>query len=209
MLARENGNAVGANLVGSISVGGYAVSTDDYGLNPALAHEVGGHVVAENGRRNVVLHQLPGCKAGTLQIGTRLIGEDVDLMATLHRGTDHAQRRAIAARGESTGIAMGEDSALLREQVSSERAQLLTGGDVFVIHLPRECDHLLLNLRDRSISRGELVVEVTDFANAPEKVDGGGAGARQGVADDGDFCCEIRQIGSVRAVNADRYAHGA
>src|SRR3982074_2876241 len=72
----EDGDAVGADLVGDVAVGGDAVCADDDGLDAALQHERGGHVVAEDGGGDVVLHQLPRGEARALQEGAGLIGED-------------------------------------------------------------------------------------------------------------------------------------
>ena len=59
VLFGEDGDAVGADLVGDVAVGGDAVGADDDGLDAALAHERGGHVVAEDGGGDVVLHAAP------------------------------------------------------------------------------------------------------------------------------------------------------
>ena len=108
---REDGDAVGADLVGDVAVGGDAVGADDDGLDAALAHERGGHVVAEDGGGDVVLHELPCGEAGALQEGTGLVGEDVDLVAALDGGADDAEGGAVAAGGEGAGVAVGEDGA--------------------------------------------------------------------------------------------------
>ena len=91
MLFGEDGDAVGADLVGGVAVGGDAVRADDHGLDAALRHKVGGHVVAENGGGDVVLHELPGGEAGTLEVGAGLVGEDVEFMACFDGGTDDAE----------------------------------------------------------------------------------------------------------------------
>ena len=78
VLAGEDGEAVGADLVGGVAVGGDAVCADDDGVDAALLHEVGGHVVAEDGGGDGVLHELPGGEAGALEVGSGFVGEDVD-----------------------------------------------------------------------------------------------------------------------------------
>ncbi len=116
VLLCEDGDAVGADLVGDVTVGGDAVGSDDDGLNAALVHEGGGHVVAEDGGGDVVLHELPCGEAGALKEGTGLVGEDVDLVAVLDGGTDDAEGSAVAAGGEGAGVAVGENGAFLWEE---------------------------------------------------------------------------------------------
>ena len=53
-----------------------------------------------------------------------------------------------------------------------------------------------------------VVVEVADLVDAPEEVDGGGAGLGEGLGDDGDFGGEGREGGRGAAVDADGHAHG-
>ncbi len=38
---------------------------------------------------------------------TRLVGVDVDFLALLDRGADHAQRRAVTGSRECAGVAVG------------------------------------------------------------------------------------------------------
>ena len=87
----EDGYAVGADLVRDVAVGGDTVGSDDDGLNTALAHERGGHVVAEDCGRDVVLHEFPSGEAGSLKEGAGLVGEDVDLVAALDGGANDAE----------------------------------------------------------------------------------------------------------------------
>ena len=49
MGAGQNGEAVGADLVGHVAVGGDAVGSGDHDLDSAFLHELGGHAVAEDG----------------------------------------------------------------------------------------------------------------------------------------------------------------
>ena len=114
VLLGEDGDRVGADLVGDVAVGGDAVGADDDGLDLALAHQRAGHVVAEDGGGDVVVQQLPRGEAGALQVGAGLVGVDVDLVAALDGGADDAERGAVAAGGEGTGVAVGQDGAFLR-----------------------------------------------------------------------------------------------
>ena len=173
-----------------------------------LAHEVGGHVVAEDGGGDVVLHELPGGEAGALEEGAGLVGEDVDLVAALDGGADDAEGGAVAAGGEGSGVAVGEDGAFLGEEGCAVRSHLFAGGDVFVVHLAGFGDDGGLDFGDGGVFGGERVVEVADLVDAPEEVDGGGAGLGEGLGDDGDFCVERWDGGCGAAVDADGHAHG-
>jgi len=79
-------------LLATSAVGCDAVGADDDGLDAAFRHQVRGHVVAEDGGGDVVLHELPRGEAGSLEEGTGLVGEDVDLVAAGYRRPDHSKR---------------------------------------------------------------------------------------------------------------------
>ena len=113
VLLGQNSDRIGADLVGHVAVGGDAVCAHDHGLDAALTHEAGGHVVAEDGGGNAVGHQLPGGEARALQEGTGFVGEDVNLLAALDGSADHAQGCPVAAGGEGSGVAVGEHAAFV------------------------------------------------------------------------------------------------
>ena len=209
VLAGEDRDSVSADLVGGIAVGGDAVGPDDHGLDASLLHQVGGHVVAQHGGRDVVFHQLPRGQSRALEIGAGFVGEDVDLVALLHGGADDAEGGTVSAGGERAGVAVGEDGALLRKQFGPDAAEFAAVGNVFVVHLAGERDDAGLDLRYRGVGRGEGVVEVPDAADAPEEVDGSGAGGGEMLADDGDFFVEGGDGRGVAAENAERDAHGS
>ncbi len=168
----------------------------------------GGHVVAEDGGGDVVLHELPRGEAGALEEGTGLVGEDVDLVAALDGGADDAEGGAVAAGGEGSGVAVGEDGAFLREERCAVGAHLFAGGDVFVVHAAGFGYYGGFDFGDGGVFCGEGVVEVADLVDAPEEIDGGGAGLGEGLGDDGDFVGEGGQGGCGAAVDADGHAHG-
>jgi len=205
---REDGDAVGADLVSDIAVGGDAVGADDDGLDAALMHEGGGHVIAEDGGGDVVLHELPCSEASALQEGAGLVGEDVDLVAVLDGGADDAEGSTVAAGGEGASVAVGEHGAFERKERCAVRAHLLAGSDVFVVHAAGLGDDGRFDFGNGSVFGGELVVEVADLVDAPEEVDGGGTGLGEGLRDDGDFGGEGREGGRGAAVDADGDAHG-
>jgi sugar lactone lactonase YvrE len=113
VLFGQNSDRVSADLVGHVAVGGDAVCAHDHGLDAALTHEAGGHVVAEDGGRNAVGHQLPGGEARALQEGTGFVGENVNLLTALDGSADHSQSCPVAAGGQGSGVAVGEHAAFI------------------------------------------------------------------------------------------------
>ena len=104
---------------------------------------------------------------------------------------------------------MGEDGALLGEQFGAEAAELAAVGDVLVVHLAGAGDDQVLDLGDGGVGGGEGVIEVADLADAPEEIDGGGAGGGKVIADDLDFRGEGGDGGRGAAVDAEGDAHGS
>ncbi len=207
VLFGEDGYGVGADLVGGIAVGCDAVGSYDDGLDLALTHEGAGHVVAEDSGGDVVVEELPGGEAGALQVGAGLVGVDVDLVAALDCGADDSEGCAVAAGGEGSRVAVGEDGAFLREEGCAVRSHGFAGGDVFVVHLLGFGDEGCLDVGDRGAGCGEGVVAVAHALDGPEQVDGGWAGLGEGLADGGDFGVEAGDIGSGALAYAERYAH--
>ena len=62
----EDGQLVGADLVGRVAVGGNAVGADDDGLDARLAHGRRRHRVADQRRRNLLVDELEGCQPRAL-----------------------------------------------------------------------------------------------------------------------------------------------
>ena len=87
-------------------------------------------------------------------------------------------------------------------------AHLFAGGDVLVVHAAGLGDDGGFDLRDGGVFCGEFVVEIADLVDAPEEVDGGGAGLGEGLRDDGDLFGEGRKRGGGAAVDTDGHAHG-
>ena len=68
-MACQHGQIVGADLVGSIAIGGNAVGTDDHGLYLTLLHKLAGGTVRDKRDRDAVVEQFPAGKAAALQPG--------------------------------------------------------------------------------------------------------------------------------------------
>ena len=112
----EHGDAIGADLVRGIAIGGDAVGTDDDRLDPATLHEVRRHVVADQRDRHARTLEFERGEARALQQRTRLIREHCDALAISMRLDDAAQRGADTAGGESAGVAVGQHATANGQQ---------------------------------------------------------------------------------------------
>src|SRR6185369_11972004 len=74
----QDGQAVGADLVGHVALGGDAVRAHDDHLDLARLHQRGGRAVGDEGVGDLGVLQLEGRQTGALQVGPGLVGEDVD-----------------------------------------------------------------------------------------------------------------------------------
>ena len=128
----QQGDAVGADLVGRVAVGGDPVGADDDQLDLALLHHLGGHVVADQGDGDAPPLQLPGGQPGPLEQRPGLVGEDVERLALLVGGEDHGQGRAVVGRGQAAGVAVGQDPLPRREQLGAVAADRAAHGPVLL-----------------------------------------------------------------------------
>jgi hypothetical protein len=74
----QDGEPIGANLVGRIAPSRNAIGTGDDRLDASFAHDLGGHGIANQSGINVTLGEFPGGEPGTLEQRPCFIDEDVD-----------------------------------------------------------------------------------------------------------------------------------
>ena len=96
---------------------------------------------------DVVVLQFPDGEARALQERAGFIGENIDVFAGSDGRADHAERGAIAGRGERAGVAVREHGLAVRDERRAVAADACIDGDVFQTDLDA--------LR-RSASRGFL-----------------------------------------------------
>ena len=161
VLLGEHGDGVGADLVGGVAVGGDAVGADDDEVDAALPHQHGRHVVGDDGRVDAVAHQFPGREPRALQDGPRLVGEDRYRAALLDGAANHAERGAVAGRGQRARVAVREDAGLLRDEGAAEAADGAAAGDILVMDGLRLGQHQLAQVLDAGA--GEHCSENTRF----------------------------------------------
>ncbi len=106
----EEGDSVGADLVGGVAVGGDAVGSDDDCVDAAFAHDLGGHVVADEGDGDAAAGEFPGGEASTLEEGTGFVGVDMDGAALVVGGEEDSECGSVVGRGQAAGVAVGEDA---------------------------------------------------------------------------------------------------
>ncbi len=66
VMAGDNGQVVGADLIGNVTIGCHPVGADDHPAWAMLAHELRGRAFDGQGDGNIILHQLPAGQAGAL-----------------------------------------------------------------------------------------------------------------------------------------------
>ena len=116
----QDGERVGADLVGGVAVGGDPVGADDDGVDLARRMKWPAMLSVISGHGDAVLLQLPGGEPGALQAGAGLVGEHVRVACPARGGADDAERGAVAGGRERAGVAVGEDTALAGHQLRTQ-----------------------------------------------------------------------------------------
>jgi hypothetical protein len=105
---------------------------------PARARTAPGGDVGDERMRNAVFAQLPGGQARPLQQRARLVDPDVQPGIARVRRAHHAERRAVATRGERTGIAVRQHARTGREQARSVAPHRHATRDLVGVNAPRQ-----------------------------------------------------------------------
>src|SRR4029434_868631 len=103
-----------SNLVAHFAVGRDPVGAYNNAVDFALALDVAGHAVGNDGDRNFVFHQLPGSKTSALEEWPRFIGITLNALSGFHCRADHSQRSSESGRGQRAGVAVGENPSVAR-----------------------------------------------------------------------------------------------
>ena len=109
----QNGHAAGADFVGRVPVGGDPVAAHKAGLDPAVFHDHGGHVVADQRYVHPGPVELIAGEPGPLEQGPGFVGKDADMEAPLRRQEKGPLGGAVAGGGQRPGVAVGEDAVPL------------------------------------------------------------------------------------------------
>ena len=175
----QNGERIRPDFVGGIAVGGDAVGADDDGIDEFLLHQVGGHVVGDEGAVDAVLHEFPSGEPGALQVGPGFVDPYVErggIFLPLVDFANDAEGRPEAAGGQGAGVAVCQDVGHLSDCVGAVYGHGLVHGDIFAPDL--------VGLGEDGVGGFVVEVGVDGFHHAfegPEEIDGRGAGFGESI----------------------------
>ena len=204
---RHHRYRVRADLVGDVPIRSDPIGADDDEVHVALAHERTGHALGDHGRRHLIAQELPRREPRALQERAGLVGKHLDDLPLLGRGADHAERRAVAGRGERAGIAVREDAGVLGHHGSAEPAHGLAALEVLVVNRVGFALEPILELVDR-LSLAHTVAEAALHAiDRPEQIDRRRPRRRHQQAELVELDRELLRPLRLAAAHAEREAH--
>ena len=106
----EDGDAGGADFVRCISICGNAVAADEDGVDPAVFHDGGCHVVTDEGDVHAGRTEFIRGETRTLEQGACLVGKDAEVVAFFVSKVHDGGGRAVFGGGELACVAVGEES---------------------------------------------------------------------------------------------------
>ena len=189
VVSGEDGDAGGADLVGDIAVCGDAVTADEDGVDPAVFHDGGCHVVTDECDIHAGGAEFVCSEARPLQEGAGFVGVDFEVVAFLVAEVHDGGCGTVFGCGELSGIAVGEQA------VSG-----LDEGERVLAYFFADVDILLLDME------GFVTQECADFGDGfarcvldngfhavqrPREVDGGGAGGVEVVGGGVEAACKF------------------
>jgi hypothetical protein len=183
------------------------VRTDDHGVDPALAHQLGRSRVGADRDGDAVPLQLERGQASALEQGPGLAGDHAHAFTGFDRRPDYAERSAPADAGERARIAVGQHGRVVGEERRAAGAERPVRRDVLVRYpfgLGQGSGRDLGGIENPA-DRGERPV------HAPGQVDGRGPGRADSFGQPSDLL-EIaagagrpgRERDAVRAGRAER-----
>ena len=106
----EDGDTGGADFVRGVSIGGNAVAADEDGVDPAVFHDGGCHVVADEGDVHAGSTEFIRGEACALEQGACLVGKDAEVVAFLVAEVHDGGCGTVFGGGELPSVAVGEES---------------------------------------------------------------------------------------------------
>lgn len=135
-MSGEDGNGGGADFVRHVAVGGNAVTADEDGVDPAVFHDGGCHVVADEGDVHAGRTEFIRGEACALEQGACLVGKDAEVVAFFVSKVHDGGGRAVFGGGELPCVAVGEES--VARFYEGERVLAYFFADVDVLLLDAE-----------------------------------------------------------------------
>ena len=106
----EDGDTGGADFVRCVSIGGNAVTADEDGVDPAVFHDGGCHVVTDEGDVHAGRAEFIRGEARTLEQGACLVGKDAEVVAFFMAKVHDGGGRAVLGGGKLPCVTVGEES---------------------------------------------------------------------------------------------------
>ena len=144
----EDGDAGGANLVGDVAVGGDAVAADEDGVDPAVLHDGGCHVVADESDIHAGGTEFVCGETCALQEGTRFVGVDFEVVAFLVSEVHDGGCGAVFCGGKLSGVAVGEKSVSRFYEGERVLAYFFADVDVLLLDMEGFVTEQAADLRD-------------------------------------------------------------
>ena len=132
----QNGNGVGADFVSGVSIGGDAIRPDDDSLHLTFPHYLGCHTIANQGRSDAPLRELPRGQPGSLEKRASFVDEYVKLLPLILGREEHRQCRPIFGRCQAASVAMREHAAVVGQEFSAIPADGVAHGPVLFMNRP-------------------------------------------------------------------------
>ena len=110
VVSGEDGDAGGSDFVCDVAVGSDAVAADEDGVDPAIFHDGGCHVVADEGDVHAGGTEFVCGKTCALQERARFVGVDFEVVAFLVSEVHDGGCGAVFGGGKLSGVAVGEES---------------------------------------------------------------------------------------------------
>ena len=106
----EDGDAGGADFIRDVAACGNAVTADEDGVDPAVLHDGGCHVVADECNVHAGSTEFVCGEACALQERARFIGVDLRVVAFLMAEVHDSGCGTVFGGGKLAGVAVGEES---------------------------------------------------------------------------------------------------
>lgn len=165
MVVGQNGEHIGADFVGRVSICGDAVGPGDDEVDFPGSEKAGGGGIGDGVEGDAVFEEFPGGELEALLAGAGFAGVDVLDLALGMGGADDAKSSTVTRSSEGASVADGQDGRAFGDEGCTVVADFEVHGEVFGIDL--------LGFGEDGL--GALVGEVGDAVEGPEEVDGGGA----------------------------------
>ena len=195
----EDGDAGGADFIRDVAACGNAVTADEDGVDPAVLHDGGCHVVADECNVHAGSTEFVCGEACALQKRARLVGEDFEVVAFLMAEVHDGGCGAVFGGGELPCIAVGEETVAGLYEGERMLAYFFTDFDVFLFDAQG-----FITEQGTDFCDGFSFCALDDVLHAvqrPREIDGGGAGGVEVVGG----CVETtRKLGVVVGIYLKR-----